>query len=111
MASATADSAFSVYILRCADDSLYVGHTTYLHQRVKDHNDGIGAAWTACRRPVELVYSEPVRDEKLAIRRELQLKRWTRATKLALVRGDLTGLKSLARRRVGRSRGTETPHA
>jgi predicted GIY-YIG superfamily endonuclease len=98
MASAPADSLFFVYILRCADGSLYVGHTTDLQQRVKVHNDGAGAAWTACRRPVELVYSERALDECRAVRRESQLKGWTHAKKLALIRGDFTALKTLARR-------------
>jgi predicted GIY-YIG superfamily endonuclease len=100
MASAPADSEFFVYILRCIDGSLYVGHTADLQQRVKDHNDGIGASWTACRRPIELVYSEPAAHLRGAIRRESQLKGWTHAKKLALVRGDLTHLKALSRRRV-----------
>lgn len=100
MASAPADSSFFVYILRCADGSLYVGHTTDLQDRVKVHNDGRGATWTACRRPVELAYHEPAANETGAIRRELQIKGWTHAKKLALIRGDRAALKSLARRRV-----------
>src|SRR5437588_447446 len=52
-------NSFSVYILRCSDDSLYVGHTSNLEERLKVHNDGRGALWTASRRPVILVYWEP----------------------------------------------------
>jgi len=101
MASALADSSsFYVYILRCADGSLYVGHTRDLEGRLNVHNDGRGALWTACRRPVELVYHEELPTEADAIARERQLKRWTHAKKLSLINGDLTKLKSIARRRI-----------
>jgi predicted GIY-YIG superfamily endonuclease len=98
-ASASVDS-FCIYILRCAEASLYVGHTSDVHERVKAHNDGRGALWTACRRPVVLVYWEPQPSEEQAIARERQLKRWTHAKKLALINGDRTKLKALAKRRV-----------
>jgi predicted GIY-YIG superfamily endonuclease len=97
-ASASADSFF-VYILRCVDDSLYVGHTTNVHERAKVHNEGRGAVWTACRCPVVLVYHETHLSEEQAIARERQIKQWTHAKKLALINGDWTMLKSLAKRR------------
>jgi predicted GIY-YIG superfamily endonuclease len=93
---------FLVYILRCSDDSFYVGHTSDVQERVKAHNDGRGASWTARRGPVHLVYQEPHRDEQAAVARERQLKRWTHQKKLALINGDLTTLKSLAKRRIPR---------
>jgi predicted GIY-YIG superfamily endonuclease len=96
-ASASADS-FYVYILRCADDSLYVGHTTNISERVKVHNEGRGASWTASRRPLVLVYCESYSSEEQAIARERQVKRWTHAKKLALINGDGIKLKSLAKR-------------
>jgi len=98
-ASAQADSFF-VYMVRCSDDSLYVGHTSNIEERVQVHNEGKGAQWTACRRPVVLVYWELQPSEEKAVARERQLKRWTHAKKLALINGDLVGLKSLAKRRV-----------
>jgi putative endonuclease len=74
--SASADSSilssakgFFVYILRCADDSLYVGHTSDVDERVKVHNDGHGALWTACRRPVVLAYWENLPTEEQAVGR------------------------------------------
>lgn len=84
-----------VYILRCADTSLYVGETGNLDLRVAKHNNGRASAFTACRRPVVLAYSEshPTRED--ALRRERQLKRWTRAKKEALIAGDLEALKRL----------------
>jgi predicted GIY-YIG superfamily endonuclease len=92
-------ASFFVYILRCSDGSLYIGHTYDLRQRIIAHNEGRGAAWTGCRRPVELVYQEAHDFEQQAISREHQIKRWTRTKKLALVNRDPSRLKSLAKRR------------
>jgi len=99
MASAPADSFF-VYILRCADGSLYVGRCADLEERVKRHNEGRAALWTATRRPVHLVYHEEHPSEAHALAREQQLKRWTHNKKLALIRGNGAALKSLAKRRI-----------
>lgn len=90
---------FHVHILRCADGSFYVGMARDLSARVRAHNDGRGAAYTFKRRPVRLVYSEPFISEAEAIRRERQLKAWSRAKKEALVAGDLHRLKRLSKRR------------
>jgi predicted GIY-YIG superfamily endonuclease len=98
-ASATADSFF-VYILRCSDGSLYVGHTSNVEERVKLHDDGCGALWTAVRRPVRLMYKESSPSLEQAIARERQIKRWTSQKKLALIAGDKGRLKLLARRRI-----------
>jgi len=56
-ASARADSFF-VYIVQCADGGFYVGHASNVEDRVKVYNAGRGALWTACRRPVHLVFRE-----------------------------------------------------
>jgi putative endonuclease len=85
---------FFVYILRCADGSLYVGHTSNIDKRVKVHNEGRGAIWTASHRAVTLVYQELMPSEESAIARERQVKRWTQAKKLALINGDQTALKT-----------------
>lgn len=100
-ASASVDSiSIFVYIVRCTDGSFYVGHTANVAERVKVHNDGHGALWTACRRPVVLVHREPYPSEGQAITRERQLKRSTHAKKLALINGDEAKLKYLAKRRI-----------
>lgn len=91
--------AFFVYILRCADGSLYVGHTADLDQRLATHNAGRAALFTRMRRPVVVAYSEQFTDELDAIRREAQVKKWSRAKKEALVAGDLGTLHESARRR------------
>jgi len=88
-----------VQILRCADDSLYVGCARDVKKRVARHNAGRGPAFTEHRRPVELVFIEQHSAKAAAIRRERQLKGWSRKKKEALIRGDLDGLHALAKRR------------
>jgi putative endonuclease len=92
-------TTYSVYIARCSDGTLYVGHTGNLELREKEHNEGRGARYTAMRRPVRLVYTEAFESLEAAIRRERQLKHWSRAKKDALVAGDLQRLKRLSKRR------------
>ena len=75
-----------VYLLRCADDTLYCGWTTDLEHRVRVHNSGRGAKYTRSRTPVKLVYFEEFEDRKEALSREWHLKRLTREKKLALIR-------------------------
>lgn len=89
----------AVYILRCADGSLYVGHTSDLQARERTHNEGRGGSFTAARRPVTLVYSESLPSLEAARAREAQLKRWSALTKEALLCGDLAALHRLSRRR------------
>jgi len=92
------DGAF-LYILRCSDRSLYVGTTrTELEIRVAQHNAGSLGGYTSMRRPVSLIYSETFERITDAIAAERKLKKWTRAKKEALVRGDFEALKSLSRR-------------
>jgi putative endonuclease len=86
-----------VYVLRCADSSLYVGSAQDLDARLKAHNDGRGAAYTFKHRPFHLVYSEVLDSEAAAVKRERQLKRWSRGKKEALVAGDLIRLKQLSK--------------
>ena len=74
-----------VYIVRCADGTLYTGYARDPRARARVHNTGRGARYTAGRRPVRLVYVEAFRSIGKALRREHELKRWTRAEKRALV--------------------------
>ncbi len=74
-----------VYILECADASLYTGWTTNLQRRVKAHNAGSGGRYTRTRRPVRLAYWEWCQDRAQAQQREIQIKRYPRSRKLALV--------------------------
>lgn len=76
-----------VYILRCADGSLYTGWTNDLERRVAAHNAGSASRCTRSRRPVALVYSERCADKSAALRREAEIKRLTKAEKEALASG------------------------
>jgi putative endonuclease len=87
-----------IYILRCADETLYVGHTEDLASREETHNAGRGAKYTAARTPVRMVYAEEHASVASAIARERQLKRWSHKKKEALILADRTGLRWLGRR-------------
>ncbi|MDH4203277.1 MAG: GIY-YIG nuclease family protein [Phycisphaerae bacterium] len=89
-----------VYILLCADDSFYVGHTQDIESREKRHNDRKGAVYTACRTPVRIVWQEKHESREMAMQREHQIKRWSKAKKKALIAGDLETLSKLAKRRI-----------
>jgi len=75
-----------VYIVECADGSLYTGWAVDVEQRVKVHNTGRGARYTRLHGPVKLVYAEEQPDRVAAMKRELEIKRWPRARKLKLIR-------------------------
>ncbi len=88
---------YVVYILRCADGSLYVGLTGDLENRLRQHADGVFAgAYTSTRRPVTLVYVARFADVFEAISWERRIKRWTRAKKEALIRGEWGEVQKLA---------------
>jgi putative endonuclease len=77
---------FYTYILRCADDTLYVGCTNDIKKRLREHNHAkTGAHYTKIRRPVSLVYSEKFRTLAKARAREAELKRLRRNEKLAII--------------------------
>jgi len=76
-----------VYILRCADGTLYTGITKDVARRTHQHNAGTASRYTRSRRPVKLVYQEPQRSQSLALRREAAIKKLTRRQKLALIAG------------------------
>lgn len=88
---------FTVCILRLSNGQLYVGSTDNLARRLAEHQAGTGCRTTAMFLPVELVYSEVHPDRSSAIERERQLKRWSKAKKLALIDGNATELKRLSR--------------
>jgi len=74
-----------VYILQCADNTLYVGYTTDIDRRLVEHNTSkLGARYTKARRPVTLKYSEKFETKGEALKREYQLKQLSRGEKLEL---------------------------
>ncbi len=78
---------YFVYILRCADDSLYTGITTDPERRIKAHNAGKGAKYTRSHRPVTLAYLERLPDKSAALKREAQIKKLSRAEKEKIIKG------------------------
>lgn len=91
--------SYAVYIIECSDRTLYVGHTSDLPRRIEYHKQGYGSQHMAQRGFRRLIYNEVFPDEASAVRRELQLKKWSRAKKLALACGNLKRLKELSRSR------------
>ena len=87
-----------VYILRCADGSYYVGHTTDLALRLAEHQSGEGSDWTRHRLPVELVFQQEMADAHQALLVERQIKNWSRAKKEALMANDWDALRLLAKK-------------
>ena len=84
-----------VYIVRCADGTLYTGTARDPRERALKHNSGRGAKYTSGRRPVDLVYSEGCASIGAALRREIQLKRWSRPRKEALISSSESRLPPL----------------
>jgi putative endonuclease len=74
-----------VYLLSCADDSLYCGWTTDTQRRLAAHRSGTASRYTRSRRPVELALVIPVADRSAAMREEARIKRLPRAAKLRLI--------------------------
>lgn len=80
------ESTWYLYILRCRDGSLYTGITTDVEKRLEVHRSGKGAKYTRGRAPLELVYSEECGDHSTALKRELEIKAFSRADKLKLLK-------------------------
>jgi putative endonuclease len=95
-----------VYMLCCADGSYYVGSATGddLTKRIAQHESGAYPGYTSTRRPVHLVWSEHFERITDAIATERKIKDWSRAKKEALIKGDWSAIRKLAKRRAGRSK-------
>jgi putative endonuclease len=87
---------FWVYILRCADDSYYTGHTDNLEKRMAQHQAGKCEGYTATRRPLQLVWSQECCSREEALSAERQIKGWSRKKKEAMMRGDWAEVSRLA---------------
>ena len=79
---------WTVYILQCADGTLYTGITNDLARRVAEHESGTGAKYTKGRGPLQLVYQESCEDRGLASKRENEIKALDRKAKLLLIAAD-----------------------
>lgn len=79
-----------VYIVRCADHSLYTGVTTDIERRLKEHNNSrkLAAAYTRSRRPVTLMYKEMVSSRSIALKREYEIKQMSSRSKELLIKDN-----------------------
>lgn len=78
---------YYVYILKCADDTLYTGIATEVDRRVKEHNSSdLGARYTRNRRPVKLVFSKKFKNRAEASKEEFRIKNLTKEEKLKLIK-------------------------
>ena len=87
-----------VYILKCADSSYYVGSTTDLDRRLTQHSSGLGAAYTARRLPVRLVFVAEFARIDDAFAWEKRIQGWSRRKREALIAGKYGDLPALSRR-------------
>lgn len=90
---------WQVYILKCVDGSLYTGVTDNLQRRFEEHISGKGGRHTKLCRPTEIIFSEKHETHDSAEQREQQIKRWSKAKKLALIKGNKTTLVNLSKSR------------
>jgi len=87
-----------VYMVRCVDESYYVGVTSEIDRRIAEHNLGLSRiAYTFTRRPVSLVYAQAFSNVDDAIAAEKRIKGWSRAKKTALICGDWDAIRELAK--------------
>jgi putative endonuclease len=74
-----------IYILLCKDGSYYTGSTNDVEKRFKDHLEGRGARYTKSHKPIEVIYREEFKSKSVALKREAELKKWSKAKKVKLV--------------------------
>ena len=91
--------SFWVYMLQCANQSYYIGHTDDLQKRISEHESGGLSGYTSPRRPVRVVFTQEFSSREEALAAELQVKGWSRKEKQALISGDWAEISALARRR------------
>ncbi len=88
-----------VYIIKCADDTYYTGITNNLSQRILEHKSGkYKGSYTSLRKPLKLVFHAEFSDINMAIEKEKQIKKWSRAKKEALINGSFEDLPNLAKK-------------
>ena len=90
--------AFHVYLLRCSDNSYYIGHTDNIEMRLAQHQSGVLQGYTSTRLPVTLMKAESFSTREEALAAEMQLKGWGRTKKEAWIKNDFVLLKKLARK-------------
>lgn len=78
-----------VYVIQCVDESLYTGSTNNLEKRFLDHKNGKGGYYTRSHKPIRLVYSEGAPTHSAALKREAEIKDWSRAMKIKTLKLEL----------------------
>jgi predicted GIY-YIG superfamily endonuclease len=89
--------AFWTYILLCADGRYYTGHTDNLEYRIGQHQSGLIDGFTSSRLPVRLMWSQDFATRYEALDAEMRIKKWSRAKKEALIRGDWKAVSHFAK--------------
>ena len=79
---------YYVYLLECADKSIYTGITTDVKRRLAEHKAGTASHYTSAKKARRILHTEKLKDRSAALRREAEIKRMSRAHKLALVRSQ-----------------------
>ncbi len=77
---------YYLYILRCSDDSLYTGISNDLDKRMKTHREGKGSKYVRAHSPFKMIYSEEFETKSEALKREIEIKKWSRAEKIENLR-------------------------
>ncbi|HET8941800.1 MAG TPA: GIY-YIG nuclease family protein [Rudaea sp.] len=88
---------FSLYILECSDQTLYIGHTDHLDERMRQHDAGTVDSYTARRKPLKLLHVEEFDSRYAALAMERKLKGWSKAKKLAYIAGDWSRVRTLSK--------------
>src|SRR5687767_2847633 len=107
----TSDSVrpFYLYILRCTDGSLYVGHTDDIERRIDQHESGFVDSYTGRKGVAEVAWVEEMPSREEALSRERQIKGWSRKKKEALIDGDWTRVQGLSRCYAQHGRPSDLP--
>ena len=92
---------YYIYIIKCKNGSYYIGHTNDLKRRMKDHQAGYGSKFTTDNQTDAPLYFEEFNSRSEAMKRETQLKKWSKAKKKALIESDLEKLHELSKRKLG----------
>jgi predicted GIY-YIG superfamily endonuclease len=98
---------FYVYILKCNDDSYYVGHTDDIGKRISQHNSKEHNSYTSKRLPVEVVFVRTFETRDEAFWVERQIKKWSRQKKEALIEGNFSKVSSLSKKHFGKENYVE----
>lgn len=80
---------YYVYILQCSDDSLYTGITTDVARRFEEHKNKTAAHYTRAHDAVKIVYTEECFDRSTALKREAEIKKWSREKKLVMIQNNI----------------------